>query len=199
MGRALADVAPRGAVAGIESAVRELGARIEMTRDARFARRGGARRNRFLRRDRGLGPAGSGDKPGADNVAPRSGFAALKSSLRALGENWSGRATMVCAEPCLRRSIAGSRLARRIGPQALAEVLPEVMPGVMAEFMANSDFFASADFDVVASPVARDRGQARRLVAGRLGRPRRFPQGPGDGRIGRDRPPPLEHFAATRR
>jgi localization factor PodJL len=143
MGRTLADVAPRGAVAGVESAVRELANRVESTRDAllRAAEARGetassAEIEALARQVAAMGQA-------LENVAPRSQLASLESSLRVLGENLERsrndglREAVLAPIESLARDLRGE----------LAEVLAEVLP----EAFANPG--ASTDFDVVATQL----------------------------------------------
>ncbi len=158
MGRALADVAPRGAVAGIESAVRELGARIEMTRDAVLRAAEARGETASSAEIEALARQVAAMSRALDNVAPRSQLAALESSLRALGENLERSRNDGLREAVLAPIESLARDLRGELAQALAEVLPEVMPGVMA----NSG--ASADFDVVASQLRQIEGKLEDLL-----------------------------------
>jgi localization factor PodJL len=158
MGRALADVAPRGAVTGIESAVRELGARIEMTRDAVLRAAEARGETASSAEIEALARQVTAMSQALDNVAPRSQLVSLESSLRALGENLERSRNDGLREAVLAPIESLARDLRGELAHALAEVLPEVMPGVMAESGA------SADFDVVASQLRQIEGKLEDLL-----------------------------------
>jgi localization factor PodJL len=158
MGRALADVAPRGAVAGLEGAVRELGARIEMTRDAVLRAAEARGETASSAEIEALAGQVAAMSRALDNVAPRSQLASLESSLRALGENLERSRNDGLREAVLAPIESLARDLRGELAQALAEVLPEVMPGVLAESGA------SADFDVVASQLRQIEGKLEDLL-----------------------------------
>ena len=162
MGRALADVAPRGAVAGIESAVRELGARIEMTRDAVLRAAEARGETASSAEIEALARQVAAMSRALDNVAPRSQLASLESSLRALGENLERSRNDGLREAVLAPIESLARGLRGELAHALAEVLPEVMPGVMPGVLAESG--ASADFDVVASQLRQIEGKLEDLL-----------------------------------
>ena len=182
MSRALADVAPRGAVAGVESAVRELANHVELARDA------------LLRADEARGDTASAAEIEAlarqvaamslalENVAPRSQLASLESSLRALGENLERsrsdglREAELAPIESLARDLRGelaqvlAEVLPEVMPEVMAEVMAEVMPGVMPEVMAEvlpavmAKPGASADFDVVATQLRRIEGKLEDLL-----------------------------------
>jgi len=165
MGRVLADVAPRGAVAGVESAVRELGNRVESARDALLRAAEAQGETASSAEIEALARQVAAMSLALENVAPRSQLAALESSLRTLGENLERSRSDGLREAVLApiesqaRDLRGelAEVLAEVLPEVLHEVLPEVLPEVLAKAGASKSGSiqsgASADLDVVATQL----------------------------------------------
>jgi localization factor PodJL len=148
MGRVLADVAPRGAVAGVESAVRELGNRVESARDALLRAAEAQGETASSAEIEALARQVAAMSLALENVAPRSQLASLENSLRTLSENLERSRSDGLREAVLAPIESQARDLRG----ELAEVLAEVLPEVLAKSgVCNSG--ASADLDVVAAQL----------------------------------------------
>ena len=154
MSRALADVAPRGAVAGVESAVRELANRVELARDALLRAAEAQGETASSAEIEALARQVAAMSQALENVAPRSQLAALESSLRALGENLERSRSDGLREAVLAPIESLARDLRGELAQTLAEVLPHVLPAPGA----------SADFDVVATQLRQIEGKLEDLL-----------------------------------
>ncbi len=86
MNRTLSDVAPRGAVAGIESAMRELANRVEMAHDAMLRASEARGQPTSSTEIEALARQVAAMSRALEDVAPRSQMASLESAVQALGE-----------------------------------------------------------------------------------------------------------------
>jgi localization factor PodJL len=158
MGRALADVAPRGAVAGVESAVRELANRVESTRDSLLRAAEARRETASSVEIEALARQVAAMSLTLENVAPRSQLASLESSLRTLGENLERLRNGGLREAVLAPIESLARDLRGELAQVLAQILPENLPEALAKPGA------SADFDVIASQLRQIEGKLEDLL-----------------------------------
>jgi localization factor PodJL len=124
MGRVLADVAPRGAVTGLEAAIRDLGKRVESARDV-MTRASETRGSPATSSEiEALAMQVSAMGRALENVAPRSQMASLESAVHALGDR-----------------IERSRMdGLREGVLAPIESLADELRSAMAEAGASANF-----------------------------------------------------------
>ncbi len=124
MGRALADVAPRGAVAGLESAVRDLSQRVDQARDAVFRAAQAQGQPTSSAEIEALARQVAAMSRALDDVAPRSQMASLENAVIALGDR-------------IERSRGEGLRETVLGP---IETLADELRRAMAEAGASANF-----------------------------------------------------------